>query len=102
MKEPSSHLYKDFTIRALSDFIKELIRGRTNAVGQFDLTDSSTTTVVSNALVSKTSRVFLQAASAAADISDLYISAVALGSFTVTHSSDVTTRTFYYHVATGE
>ena len=102
MKEPSSHLYKDFKLRALADFIKELIRGRTNAVGTVTLTNSSTTSTVTNVLVSPTSRVFLQAVDANAAGESPYISDISEGSFEITHASAGTTRVFYYKVETGE
>lgn len=85
--------------------IIELIRGRSNAVGQLTLTASATTTVVSNKNASPTSKIFLSptTSNAAAAIGTTYISAKAVGEFTVTHANNAQTdRVFDYLIQTGE
>lgn len=77
--------------------IRQLIQGRSDAVLQVTLTPSATTTVVSAINCSKDSQVFLspRTANAAAAVPTTWISAVANGSFTITHSSTVSIdRTF--------
>lgn len=100
MREPQLGQYKDRLIRDVVFAVIQLIRGRTNAAGSFNLTDSTTTTTVQNVLISENSRVHLTPRTAAAATEAIYVSNVSDGEFTVTHSSDVTTRTFDYMIAT--
>lgn len=83
--------------------IRELYEGRSNACGSFTVTESAATTVVTAPNCSPDSKVFLQAttANAAAEVGSgtIYVSAVAQGSFTVTHANSATAgRTFYYRI----
>jgi hypothetical protein len=72
-----------------------------NRGGSVTLTASSTTTTVSDGRAAKGMRVVgltPQTASAAAATS-VYVSAVAAGTFTLTHNSDAATdRTFTYQI----
>ena len=100
MREPAPSLFPDFNLRRVVDAVVQLIRGRTNAVGSFNLAASTTTTTVPNVLISVDSHIFLTPKTAAAASEAIYISAVAEGEFTVTHSIAITTRTFSYMIGT--
>lgn len=79
--------------------VRYLLQGRDNACGTVTLTANASSTVVSAPNCAATSEVFLEAktADAAAERAsgNLYISAIANGSFTVAHTDNaVTDRTF--------
>lgn len=82
--------------------VRQLIEGRSNAIGTVTLTASSTTTTVSDAVnCGADSAVFLfpQTASAAAAMTVTYIASatVIAGQFIITHDSDAAVdRTFSY------
>jgi hypothetical protein len=81
--------------------IIELWQGRSNAVGEFTLTPSQTSTVVEAMNCGPTSRIALtpRTANAAGALSTTYIAPanVKEGQFTVTHASAVSTdRTYGY------
>lgn len=79
--------------------INEMLRGRANNVGEVTLTPSSTTTTIEDIRVKQTmTAVFVpRTANAAAAMTNVYISAVADGSITLTHSSVASVdRTFDY------
>lgn len=83
--------------------IQQLAAGRSNAVGSVTLATGSATTVVSAANCAAGSTPILTPASAnaAAELGNgtLYVSAVANGSFTITHANSATTgRTFLFAV----
>ena len=87
--------------------IQQLFAGRTRAAGTFTCAAGATTTVVANALVNVGDAVLLMptTANAAAEIGagTAWVSAVAIGSFTVTHASASSTdRTFRYLAMGGE
>lgn len=81
--------------------IRQMLRGRTNATGSFSLTNSTTTTTVTDEKVNTDDCVLLMPLTAAAAADGAWVSAVAKGSFTVTHTSATTARTFRYLVAGG-
>jgi hypothetical protein len=79
--------------------INEMLRGRANNVGEVTLTPSATTTTIEDIRVKQTmTAVFVpRTANAAAAMTNVYISAVADGSITLTHSNTATAdRTFDY------
>ena len=81
--------------------LQQLAAGRSNAVGSVTLMTGSPTTVVATANCASGSTPILTPASAAAATElgngTLYVSAVANGSFTITHANSATTgRTFLY------
>ncbi len=83
--------------------IQQLAAGRSNATGTVTLTAGSATTVVAdnNCAAGSTPLLTPLTASAAAEVGNgtLYVSAVANGSFTITHANAATTgRTFLYAV----
>lgn len=81
--------------------IQGLAAGRSNAVGTVTLATGASTTTVStpNAASGSTPILTPASASAAAELGNgtLYVSAVANGSFTITHANSATAgRTFLY------
>jgi hypothetical protein len=87
--------------RRLAIAINGIIDGRTDNYGSVTLTASTATTVVSEARVTDFSTVILtpRTANAAAELGagGMYVSAMALGSFTITHANNAQTdRTFDY------
>lgn len=81
--------------------IRELAQGRSNAVGEFTLTASATSTVVSAVNCGIDSKIFLmpRTANAATALTTTYIADgdVGQGTFTVTHANNAQVdRTFGY------
>lgn len=83
--------------------VRELFMGRSNAVGTVTLRASETTTTVTAINCGPDSKIFLMptTANASADFPDCYISAVAAGSFTITHPSDADEDKTFHWVALG-
>jgi hypothetical protein len=86
--------FSDRIIRA----IRELACGRSNATGSFSLATAGTTTTVTAPNMGATSTVLLSPTNALAQSAGFYISAKALGQFTVTHSVNAGSRTFDYAI----
>jgi hypothetical protein len=83
--------------------LQQLAAGRSNAIGSVTLaTGSPTTTVTTNNCATGSTPILTPAsANAATELGNgtLYVSAVANGSFTVTHANSATTgRTFLYAI----
>ncbi len=79
--------------------IRQLIEGRSNAVGTVTLTANAATTVVSSEVIGASSIPLLMptTANAAAALATTYVSARAAGSFTLTHANNAQVdKTFYY------
>lgn len=79
--------------------VNELLKGRANNVGEVTLTASVTSTTVTDTRIKSQMKIFLspKTANAAAAITNVYVSSVDDGSFTLTHTSTGTTdRTFDY------
>lgn len=77
----------------------EMLRGRANNVGDVTLDANVTTTTISDIRVKQTMTAVLipRTANAAAAMTNVYISAVADGSITLTHANTATVdRTFDY------
>ena len=83
--------------------IRQLIEGRSNAVGIITLTANAASTAVTAVSCGPQSAVFLfpTTANAAAIVAATYVSAVASGSFTVTHTNSATADKTFYWVALG-
>jgi len=86
--------------------INQLAHGRSVVAGSVTLTVNVATTTVSNAVIPAGCYPQLTPASANAATEmgngTIYVSAVAKGSFTITHSNSGTTgRTFYWHAVGG-
>jgi hypothetical protein len=83
--------------------IQQLAAGRSNAVGTVTLATGAATTTVStpNCAAGSTPMLTPATANAAAELGNatLYVSAVANGSFTITHANSATAgRTFFYAI----
>ena len=95
---------EESNLRTIVDAVRSLFFGRSLATGQVTLTQSVATTVVNNPNCGEDSEIFLtpRHANAAAEIGNgtMYVSAVARGSFTITHANAATAnRTFGYKIA---
>jgi hypothetical protein len=84
----------------IRDFvINQLVRGRSNCTGTVTLTASASSTTVTNNYINANSKPMLcpTTANAAAALATTYISAVAAGSFTITHANNAQVdKTFYW------
>ena len=83
------------------EIIQQLIEGRSNGAGQVTLRAGQTTTTVTSLVIAADSLPQLTptTANAAAALATTYISAVAQGSFTLTHANAATLdRTFNWQV----
>lgn len=103
MKLPS---HTKGTLQDAIDGVHNLYRGRSMAVGSVTLTVNAATTTVTDASISADAKPQLTptTANAAAEVGNgtMYVSAVAAGSFTITHANAATTgRTFYWHAPGG-
>jgi hypothetical protein len=91
--------------RQITQAIRELIEGRSNAVGTVTLTANTTTTTATLTTVNRNAIVILapQTANAAAAVATTYASVSAAGgAFTITHANNAQTdRTFGYLVIGG-
>lgn len=79
--------------------LNEVIKGRQNNLGTVTLSAGVTTTTVTDTRIKLSMFIFLQAitANAAGAVANTYVSAVADGSFTLTHANTATMdRTFWY------
>ena len=79
--------------------INEMLKGRANNVGEVTLTANATSTTISDIRIKLTMTAVLipRTANAAAAMTNVYISDVADGSITLTHSNTATVdRTFDY------
>lgn len=83
--------------------IQQLAAGRSNAVGTVTLTTASATTIVTdkNCAAGSTPLLIPTTVNASAEIGNgtIFVSAVANGSFTITHANSATAgRTFLYAI----
>jgi LDH2 family malate/lactate/ureidoglycolate dehydrogenase len=88
-------------LRKFAIAIQQLAAGRSNATGTVTLTESATTTAVTDANFAAGSTVMLTptTSNAAAALGTTYVSARANGSFTLTHANNSQTdRTFLYAI----
>lgn len=86
--------------RRLADAIRQLVEGKSNAVGKFTLTANATSTVVQSPTCSPSSFVFLSPITQNAS-NDMATTSIVCGmsSFTVTHANNARVdRTFGYVV----
>lgn len=90
------------TPRQTAEVVNNMLRGKTNNTNTVTLTNSATTTAVSDFNVGPESViVFMPTTSDAATefaAGGMYVSARSKNSFTITHSNASTTRTFQYAV----
>ncbi len=91
------------SLSRITQAVRELFMGRSNAVGEVTLRASPTTTTVTAINCGADSKVFIMptTANASADFKDCWISAVAAGSFTITHPSDADVDKTFFWVCLG-
>lgn len=82
--------------------VNRLIKGHGNYFGSGTLTAASTTTVKADPRASRNSIIVLSPTSTTAQAAGMWISAKAIGSFTITHATPGATPTFDYVVFGGE
>lgn len=83
--------------------IRQLIEGRSNAVGSVTLAANAGSTVVTAVNCGASSAVFLfpTTANAAAIVAATYVGTVAAGTFTVTHTNNANADKIFYWIAVG-
>ena len=83
--------------------VRQLAEGRSNAGGTVTLTANATTTTVTAPNIGPDSEIHLTAktANAAAVIAATYVSSKAIGTFTVTHTSNGNTDKTFAWIALG-
>jgi hypothetical protein len=91
-------------LRRIVRAVRDLFEGRSNAMGSFTCEENADSTSVTHPNVGPESRILITptTANAAAEYGagTIYVSAKALGSFTVTHAnSAVASRTFDFAIA---
>lgn len=82
--------------RLSANAINGLLDGKLNSVGSITLTNSSTTTTLSDARIGGNSTILLMPTSSDAANENWYITGIDKQTATINHSSDTTTRTFQY------
>lgn len=87
------------TQREVFEAIEQILLGRLNNVGTITLTENVTTSTITNRIIHENSVITFSSktANAATELANLYISAKANGSATITHSNlSSTDRTYDY------
>ena len=89
------------TPREVAEVVNNLVEGKINSTGAFQLTASSTTTTVSDLRVNPNSVILWtpKSANAAQELSHLYLSSVGKQTFTLTHRSNSNTSDILFHYA---
>lgn len=83
--------------------LRQMMEGRSNATGSVTLTANAASTAVTAVSCGPNSAVFLfpKTANAAAIVAATYVSAVASGTFTVTHTNNANSDKSFYFVCLG-
>lgn len=88
------------TPRQISEVVNNLVEGKINATGTVTLTNSATSTVVSDLRASEDSVIIFmpKSANSATELygGTMYVSSQAKQSFTITHANNSNTRLFSY------
>lgn len=89
------------TPREVAEVVNNLVEGKVNSTGAFQLTASSTTTTIIDYRVSENSVILWtpKSSDAAQELSHLYLSSVGKQTFTLTHRSNANTDTILFHYA---
>jgi len=89
------------TPREVAEVVNNLVEGKVNSTGAFQLTASSTTTTIIDYRVSENSVILWtpKSADAAQELSHLYLSSVGKQTFTLTHRSNSHTDDILFHYA---
>jgi len=86
----------------IAQAVYQLVIGRHNGAGEAVLTPNETTTTVTNPVISRGSKIVLQAGPGTWSSTDMRVSAVDKGEFTITHSDEAATdRVVYWMIAGG-
>jgi len=86
-------------IRQTASIMRDIIDGRSNAIGNVTLTENVTTTQVDDVRVSVDSVISLMPETSNAAAEAYYVATVANGSFTITHANNSQTdRTYRYAI----
>ena len=85
----------DGNIRKIWNWIRSAMTGKLNNTGSVTLTNSATTTTVSDSRIGEDTAVFLTPTTVDAGSENYHIT-VTDGQFVITHSNATTTRTFDY------
>ena len=90
------------TPRATAEIVNQCVDGKMNVTGQVTLTNSATSTVVTDIRVGAESLIVFMpiTADAATELAagGMYVSSQGKQTFTVTHASTTTTRTFRFAI----
>ncbi len=90
------------SLRDTAEIVNNCVDGKLNVTGEVTLTNSATSTVVTDIRVGADSLIVFQpiTADAATELAagSMYVSSQGKQTFTVTHASDTTTRTFRFAV----
>lgn len=93
------------SVPRLTQAIRDLFSGRSNAVGTVTLTANAASTIVAALNVGKDSKVFLMptTANGSAEFGNgtIRISSVGAGTFTITHANNANADKTFYWVALG-
>jgi len=89
---------KDEHLRQTANAINQLRDGKVNSTGEITLTNSSTTTTLTDARIGGDSLIFLMPVSSDSASENWYITGIGDGTATINHSSAATTRTFKYAI----
>ena len=84
--------------RETSEIVNNILQGKLNATAPVTLTNSATTTTVTDYRVSGDSVILFMPTTSDAATENLWVSARSKNSFTITHASASTTRTYAYAV----
>jgi hypothetical protein len=89
------------TPRQISEVVNNIMDGKINSTGVLNLTENSTTTVVSDLRVGPESVIVWtpKSISAAQEITHMYLSSVGKQTFTLTHRSNASTSDIIFHYA---
>lgn len=89
------------TPREVSEVVNNLVEGKINSTGAFQLTASSTTTVINDLRVNPSSVILWtpQSSNAAQELTHLYLSSIGKQTFTITHRSNSHTDDILFHYA---
>ncbi len=84
--------------RETSEIVNNILSGKLNATGTVTLTNSATTTTVADYRVGGDSVILFMPTTSDAASENIWVSARSKNSFTITHASASTTRSYAYAV----
>tara|TARA_R110001606_G_C15337481_1_gene646214 strand:+ start:1026 stop:1343 length:318 start_codon:yes stop_codon:yes gene_type:complete len=89
------------TPREVAEVVNNLVEGKVNSTGVFQLSASSTTTTIEDLRVNPNSVILWtpKSSNAAQELTHLYLSVVGKQTFTLTHRSNANTGDIIFHYA---